>query len=645
MKTLKFFLTGMGLFFLLLALCSQPEYSNPLDEHGDNYIGDANICANDDDGDGIANMYDKDGPAECHVKSTPKLTLLGANPLVIPLNDPNHETTTENLRKMVTVSDSIYTTLSAKDVQISTDIFTSKCSTFTVTYTVKNIAEVTTTAQRAVIVDCEGPVITLNGDNPMDVNVGKPYVEPGATAVDNVDGEIKTVTHSAAPNTATAHEDSVVYSAVDKIGNKSSSVKRIVRIVKPDDTTAPVITLIGSADTTITIGAGSFVDPGFIAMDDIDGNVHDLVKVSGGVNVGAVGNNPISYNVSDAAGNAAETKTRVVHVIREPTGPDVTPPEITLLGKNPDTVLVGQTWKEPGYTVWDDRDTHGLGKTVVVSGGPVITTVDKFFTLSYTVNDTAGNTSRAKVRIVIVAKASATKDTLKPEIKLEGNARCSVDVGTRFSDPGATAMDKYPTSTGTIATNNISTSITTAVYTAAWASASFDSYYKTIGQYFIVYNVADAAGNKADSVKRSVYVRDTTPPPPDTIFARYGVPTPGALPTINPGRFSDTVYTDGSPKIAPKVSGINEFTIAWDTANGGQVNQFSLSLKDGTFLSYQATGSRKLIQSFGSPGPKFTISGTGTLVPNLDGEYYIRITSTSCYWVRTDGKFAIIFKK
>src|SRR5690606_9227248 len=39
-------------------------------------------------------------------------------------------------------------------------------------------------------IDNKAPVITLNGDNPMIVKQGDPYVEHGATAVDNFDGDV-----------------------------------------------------------------------------------------------------------------------------------------------------------------------------------------------------------------------------------------------------------------------------------------------------------------------------------------------------------------------------------------------------------------------------------------------------------------------
>jgi hypothetical protein len=403
-----------------------------------------------------------------------------------------------------------------------------------------------------------------------------------------------------------------------------------------------VITLLGSADTIIQgcSPRAPYRDPGFTASDNAGGDIHARVRVSGSVEVNKAGVYTLTYNVTDSAGNHAAQKTRTVHVYEVSCGADSTKPEIVLFGNNPDSVLVGASWMEPGYSVWDNSDTSGLGAAVTVTGGPVITTKDTFFLFKYSVKDLWGNQSTTKMRVVVVYSV-APPDTMKPEITLTGTARCSTDVGTKYYDKGATAIDRIPGSSATI---NVSNKITTMAYTADWQKVYIDSFWTKIGVYYIVYNVSDAAGNKADSVKRTVYVRDTTPPPPDTIFAWYEVPTPDPLPPIAQGAFgSDTVYTDGSPKIAPKVASIKEFSISWDTADGGLVNQFSLFLKSGMLMNFLATSQQTLTQSFGLPGPKFTISGTG--IADLDGEYFIRINGKYCYWVRTNGVFAIIFKK
>lgn len=77
------------------------------------------------------------------------------------------------------------------------------------------------------------PVITLTGSNPMTLLVGDTYIEPGATATDDVDGNISSaiVIDSSAVNTANAGTYSVSYNVSDSSGNAANTVFRTVNVV------------------------------------------------------------------------------------------------------------------------------------------------------------------------------------------------------------------------------------------------------------------------------------------------------------------------------------------------------------------------------------------------------------------------------
>ena len=79
------------------------------------------------------------------------------------------------------------------------------------------------------------------------------------------------------------------------------------------DTIDPVITLVGSATVTLTVGQ-SYTDAGATASDNKDGNITANIVTSGTVNTAAEGTYTITYNVSDAAGNTATPVTRTVIV-------------------------------------------------------------------------------------------------------------------------------------------------------------------------------------------------------------------------------------------------------------------------------------------------------------------------------------------
>jgi len=79
--------------------------------------------------------------------------------------------------------------------------------------------------------DTTKPVITLNGENPMELIQGTAYSEAGATATDDRDGTI-TVTTSGTVNINTLGSYTITYKAVDSAGNEAVAT-RTVDVVLP----------------------------------------------------------------------------------------------------------------------------------------------------------------------------------------------------------------------------------------------------------------------------------------------------------------------------------------------------------------------------------------------------------------------------
>ena len=162
--------------------------------------------------------------------------------------------------------------------------------------------------------DTEAPVITLNGASTIILNVGEAYNELGATATDNVDGDISgsIVIGGDTVNTNIAGTYIVTYNVSDAAGNAANQVTRSVT-VNPD-TTAPVITLIGASVVDLNVG-DTYTEQGANATDNIDGNISANIVIGGDiVNTNVAGTYTVTYNVSDAAGNAASQVTRTVNV-------------------------------------------------------------------------------------------------------------------------------------------------------------------------------------------------------------------------------------------------------------------------------------------------------------------------------------------
>jgi hypothetical protein len=81
-----------------------------------------------------------------------------------------------------------------------------------------------------------------------------------------------------------------------------------------EDETAPVITLVGSETVNVDF-KGTYTDEGATATDDEDGDITDLIDVENDVNTNSAQSYHVHYNVSDAAGNAADEVTRNVNVV------------------------------------------------------------------------------------------------------------------------------------------------------------------------------------------------------------------------------------------------------------------------------------------------------------------------------------------
>lgn len=74
----------------------------------------------------------------------------------------------------------------------------------------------------------------------------------------------------------------------------------------------PVINLVGSGVTVIL--NGSYVDPGYTATDDNDGDITGSVVVTGTVDTSTVGIYTLRYNVTNSIGNDAVEVIRLVTV-------------------------------------------------------------------------------------------------------------------------------------------------------------------------------------------------------------------------------------------------------------------------------------------------------------------------------------------
>jgi len=161
--------------------------------------------------------------------------------------------------------------------------------------------------------DTTPPVITLKGDNPLYLNVGDEFVDPGATATDDVDGDLtEQIVVTGSVDTSKPGEYILTYTVSDSAGNEATETRTvIVREVQEPDTTPPVITLKGDNPLYLNVG-DEFVDPGATATDDVDGDLTEQIVVTGSVDTSKPGEYTLTYTVSDSAGNTASVTRTVI---------------------------------------------------------------------------------------------------------------------------------------------------------------------------------------------------------------------------------------------------------------------------------------------------------------------------------------------
>ncbi|WPJ95833.1 carbohydrate-binding protein [Coraliomargarita algicola] len=83
-----------------------------------------------------------------------------------------------------------------------------------------------------------------------------------------------------------------------------------------DDLEAPEITLLGGNKISFEVGS-SYFDPGYIAVDNVDGNLSESVVttwITDPIDMNQTGEYAMTYDVMDAAGNKAYTAFRTIYV-------------------------------------------------------------------------------------------------------------------------------------------------------------------------------------------------------------------------------------------------------------------------------------------------------------------------------------------
>lgn len=222
------------------------------------------------------------------------------------------------------------------------------------------------------------PEIELIGDKEISINVNDEFVDPGVKAsVDGIDAT-KSVKIIGKVDNKKVGTYTIKYIVTNHKGKQKQTINRKV-LVK--DAVSPVITLEGGNEYYIEVGS-EYIDPGYTAIDNLDGEITENVKITGSIDTKKIGTYELIYTVSDFSGNEVSVK-RTIYTV------DTTGPALYLKGANPLYMNLNDTYNEPGYSAIDNNDGD-ITRDVVVTNR-IVNSVAGIYKVNYLVYDEAGN--------------------------------------------------------------------------------------------------------------------------------------------------------------------------------------------------------------------------------------------------------------
>ncbi|MBI5385185.1 MAG: DUF5011 domain-containing protein, partial [Verrucomicrobia bacterium] len=407
-----------------------------------------------------------------HDAVPPVIALLGASPVTIECHGTYSDAG-------ATASDNCGGNLTSQIVTVN-PVNANVAGTYLVTYNVSDAAgNPAVQVTRTVFVRDAAPPVP-NAPILPDVATQCTVTLTRPTATDACAGTITATTTN--PLTYSAQGDYTIYWTYTDGASNSVTQTQAVRV---HDTVRPVIALAGTSPVIVECH-GTYADAGATASDNCGGNLTSQMVTVNPVNVNVAGTYLVTYNVSDAAGNAALQVTRTV-IVR-----DAAPP-VPNVANLPDAtgectvVLTAPTATDACSGIIIATTTNSLA--YVVEGQ---------YTVYWTYTDASSNRA-TQIQLVRV------HDTTSPVITLAGTSPVTVECHGTYSDAGATASD------------NCSKDMTSQIVTVNPVNVNVP------GTYTVTYNVTDAGGNAANPVSRTVIVRDTVAP----------VPNVASLPQVN----------------------------------------------------------------------------------------------------------------
>ncbi|MFA5603839.1 MAG: immunoglobulin-like domain-containing protein, partial [Bacilli bacterium] len=347
---------------------------------------------------------------EVHIPP-PEITIIGDNPM-------QHRVLLPYQELGATVFDEIDGDLTDKLI-IESNINVSILGKYQVKYSATNSNGKTTTVTRTVNVFSPPPVITLVGDEFVKLYKNSVYEELGATALDEIDGDLTSdIKISGNVNPTKKGTNKIKYEVTNSFGVTGYKY-RTIEVTEPTVT----IELLGNNPYEMYVKE-KYSEPGFIATHELLGDVKNRIHINSTVNPNIAGKYTIEYIYDDPDLEKAVIEKRIVEVV----APKVT---LTLNGDDPLEMYVNETYNELGAVAIDEID--GDISHLIEITSDVIPGIVGNYTVEYKLISNYGAEEAITRRVNVVA----------PEVilTLNGNELIEIFVGDKYQELGAKAID------------------------------------------------------------------------------------------------------------------------------------------------------------------------------------------------------------
>ena len=225
------------------------------------------------------------------------------------------------------------------------------------------------------------PKLSINGDTYVKVPYGEEYTELGCSASYMGDDISETIEYDGEVDEAVVG----IYNLKCIVTKNNITIEKERKVEVADDV-APIVKIKGK-DTIKMCPNDEYIEEGYSAEDNYDGDLTNLVKVKKGTN-------RIVYSVRDSSNNEG----RVVRILDKK---DEVYPVLNLDGQLVYNIELNSNYVEPGFSANDNCDFDITDKVEI--DGKVDSSKEGTYVLTYSVSDGSGNITK-KERVINVKK-------------------------------------------------------------------------------------------------------------------------------------------------------------------------------------------------------------------------------------------------